>query len=157
MPQTSSNNLSTMSAQQPIVVASRSPSPAPSSVPSDIEHRFRIRPEDFKWSGELQQHVDLWRGDTNPRPTSIEVRSFMRNVGMLFQHFAYFEEGMGGVLQRVCPWLFMEVVGVDNLVSNPIVSKISMIRFARRSPNQLLTWSERTLIFVERWTECAFR
>ena len=49
----------------------------------------------------LQVHIDIWRGNTNPRPTSVETRIFIRHAGDVFQHFADFEAGMVRVMNQV--------------------------------------------------------
>src|SRR4051794_24626010 len=99
-----------MSDQQPIIVSSRNTTPdlseSPTSSPpcscvssSDWDHHIGSI-SDFAFPLMLQQCVDLWRGDTNPRPTSAEMRMFMRRAGDTFQHFAYLEEGLGRVLHK---------------------------------------------------------
>ena len=114
IPQTSSKS-SPMTEQQPIIVPSCSPSPIPSEtnpwvnqhpaspVPSSVSDTWTgIHPSvESSLPDRLQVHIDIWRGNTNPRPTSVETRIFICHAGDVFQHFADFEAGMVRVMNQV--------------------------------------------------------
>jgi hypothetical protein len=88
IPQTSST---TMSAESPIYVSSTESSPA--STPATSRESS---PAVTEWVHDpelstpnplpCQAKIDLWLASANPRPTSEEVRIFIRDVGVLFQH-----------------------------------------------------------------------
>ena len=79
-----------MSAISPIYVSSVENSPASTPATS-----WESSPAITEWVHNpepsvpdplpLQDAIDTWVGFTNPRPTSEEVRIFIRNVGLLFQ------------------------------------------------------------------------
>jgi len=79
-----------MSAYSPIYVSSTENSPA--STPASS---WESSPAITEWVHNpepsvpdplpFQKEIDDWVGFTNPRPTSEEVRIFIRNVGLLFQ------------------------------------------------------------------------
>ena len=79
-----------MSAYSPIYVSSTENSPA--STPASSRESS---PTITEWVHNpepsvpdplpFQKEIDDWVGFTNPRPTSEEVRIFIRNVGLLFQ------------------------------------------------------------------------
>ena len=104
-----------MSEDNPIVVpdstaSSRSSSPAPSevsSVEAALRHAERMDPGPGEFVarppalGTIQELIDVWRGDTNPRPTSEEVRTFIRAVGGVFHQDWWFNQEAARTLDEV--------------------------------------------------------
>ena len=84
-----------MTEQQPIIVPSRSPSPelSPYSTPATSREPspdVDVWPQGPATWPDLealpfQEQLDLWTASTNPRPTSEEVRTFIREVGLIFK------------------------------------------------------------------------
>ena len=48
-----------------------------------------------------QEHLDLWRGDRVPRPSSTEVRLYIRNAGNLLQQLLWFADEASQALNEV--------------------------------------------------------
>ena len=79
-----------MSAEYPIYVSSSENSPASTPATSResspaITEWFRDPEPSVPDPLPFQSQIDDWLAFTNPRPTSEEVRVFIRDVGMLFQ------------------------------------------------------------------------
>src|SRR4051794_31660883 len=105
IPQTSST---IMSSESPIYVSSTEPSPV--STPVTLWESLPavdIWPQDPpSWPDPealpFQEQLDLWTASTNPRPTSEEVRTFICEVGQLFQHSLRSERDSSRHLHKKC-------------------------------------------------------
>ena len=54
----------------------------------------------------IQECLGMWRGESNPRPTSVEVRNYIRQSATLFHLFLSFREEAVNVLLEVSPFVF---------------------------------------------------
>jgi len=103
-----------MTEQQPIHILSRSVSPVSpetdlwakqhpaSPVPSSVSDWSALHPlVEFCFPEELQHCVNHWHDGSNPRPTSIETRVFMRQVGEIVDELVTFSGGTVHVMNQV--------------------------------------------------------
>jgi hypothetical protein len=105
IPQTSSI---IMSSESPIYISSTESSPASTPATSrESSPAVDIWPQGPpSWPDPealpFQEQLDLWTASTNPRPTSEEVRTFIREVGQLFQYSLRSERDSTRCLHEKC-------------------------------------------------------
>jgi len=92
-----------MSAESPITVSS-----TPTSTTSSAASSRAQSPAYPEWNTAPDTnppwwriYVDTWRGDTNPRPTSVEMRRFVQDAGYIFQRVLEVQEEQAQTVRNV--------------------------------------------------------